>query len=110
MLGADMFRHRHALKEIIATCKNQSSSIFMCFLDASKAFARVKYRKLFIKLMHSKHCRSNGGTVSAPFKVSNGVRQGGISSFQLVLGQTVNKACNTGCVAGDLLLNHLMIS
>ena len=41
---------------------------------------------------------------SSPFRVSNGVRQGGILDD---LSSLLN-CCNTGCVSGDTIINHLM--
>lgn len=85
----------YALKEIVLKYRSQNSTIFMCFTDASKAFDRVNHRKLFLKLceygvphfiirilaywyaqqtMQVKW----GNNVSSPFRVLNGVRQGGI--------------------------------
>lgn len=48
-LGTDMCIY--SLKEFIAKYNNQNSSVFMCFLDASKAFDRVNHKKLFMKLI-----------------------------------------------------------
>ena len=40
----------YALKEIIMRYRNLNSSVFLCFLDASKVFDRVNHEKLFVKL------------------------------------------------------------
>lgn len=54
-----------------------------------------------------------GNRVSAPFGVSNGVRQGGMMSPVLCnlyiddLSKRL-KACNTGCMIGSTLVNHIM--
>lgn len=40
----------YALKEIVSTYKRKNSTVFMCFLDASKAFDRVNHGKLLLKL------------------------------------------------------------
>lgn len=40
-----------ALKEILDKYPSQGSTMFMCFLDASKAFGRINHEKLFNKLM-----------------------------------------------------------
>ncbi len=40
-----------ALKEIVAKYQSQNSSVFFCFIDASKAFDRINHAKLFVKLL-----------------------------------------------------------
>ena len=40
----------YALKEIVAHYKSQNSTVFLCFIDASKAFDRINHEKLFLKL------------------------------------------------------------
>lgn len=58
-------------------------------------------------------CVRWGGTLSVPFNVSNGVKQGGILSPYLFnvymdeLTSLLNK-CNTGCILGSMSVNHLM--
>ena len=55
-----------------------------------------------------------GDAVSEPLKVSNGVRQGGgilspylFNVYMDDLSESLNK-CRTGCVIGEIILNHLM--
>jgi len=54
-----------------------------------------------------------GGSISAPFRVSNGVRQGGIlppvlfNVYMDELSRRLN-GCNTGCMIGGMLVNRLM--
>jgi len=86
------------LKESVAYYVNNGSSVYCCFLDATKAFDRVEYCKLFRMLIkrrlssvvlrllctimylnHSTQVEWNGFR-SVAFKVLNGVKQGGILS------------------------------
>ena len=41
----------YSLKEVIEFYKSQSSSVYVCFMDASKAFDRVNHWTLFKKLI-----------------------------------------------------------
>ena len=104
--------------------------MFMCFIDASKAFDRVNHEKLFTKLSKSGvpsflfrilvywYARQTmrvkwGSVTSAPFHVSNSVRQGGILSpilfnwYMNDLSLLLNTS-GTGCRVGNLVINHLM--
>ncbi|XP_016534059.1 RNA-directed DNA polymerase from mobile element jockey-like [Poecilia formosa] len=119
-----------ALKEILDLYNRHNSTIFMCFIDASKAFDRVNHDKLFHKL-HNRGVPGSivrilsfwythqlmyvrwGNCVSAPFKISNGIRQGSILSpllFNVYMDDLSNwlQQCGTGCVVGGTIINHLM--
>ena len=85
------------LKETVAYYTSHNTSVYCCFLDASKAFDRICHVKLFKKLLdrnipaviirflinvylvQTANVRW-GGVLSDAFAVSNGVKQGGISS------------------------------
>ena len=127
-LGTDMCIY--SLKEIIGSYSKLNGCVFSCFLDASKAFDRVKHSMLFTKLLrrgapgyiirllmfwyaHQTMCVRWGSSVSSKFTVSNGVRQGGILSpfmFNIYMDDlSVNlKKCPTGCISGGTIVNHLM--
>ena len=127
-LGTDM--PIYLLKEVIDRYKSLNGNVFMCFLDASKAFDRVNHNLLFVKLLKRgvpacivrfiDFWYSNqtmyikwAGVLSNPFHTSNGVRQGGILSpflFNLYvddLSIALNN-CKTGCVIGHTLINNVM--
>lgn len=100
------------LKETISYYLSNKSKVFCTFLDATKAFDRINYCKLFKLLL----CRSLpyciirvllslytnnyvyvswAGSNSSPFLACNGVKQGGVLSPVLF------------CVYMDVLLNRL---
>ena len=85
------------IKNVIARYNVNHSSVYGCFLDASKAFDRVNHSILFDRLLQrdlspvvtrallhwysdQNVCVSWNGQFSNKFSVSNGVRQGGILS------------------------------
>ena len=119
----------YVLKEAINSYVEAQSSVYLCFLDASKAFDRVNHFKLFQKLLNrgvpgylvrilafwysnQTMCIRWGSEISSGFKVSNGVRQGGILSPYLFnfymddLSLTLKKKY-AGCKIADMIINHL---
>ena len=109
-------------QEVINHYINNNSNVYTVMLDASKAFDRVNFIKLFRKLIDKKMCplvirlllnsytnqklnvRWNV-TLSESFGVSNGVRQGGILSpilFGIYMDELLNrlKSSDIGCHMG----------
>ena len=120
----------YTLKEVIDFYHSQSMSIYMCFMDASKAFDRVNHWTLFKKLIDrgtplifvriimqwyttQKACVRWGSALSDNFLITNGVRQGGILSplfFNVYMDCLSESLSNTqtGCNVGGVMINHLM--
>lgn len=118
------------LKEIIDFYVSHSSPIYICFMDASKAFDKVNHWILFKKLLKrgvpkfivrllsvwyssQKFYIKWSNKLSSGFNVSNGVRQGGIMSpilFNLYVDELSNALTNTrvGCCIGSTFTNHLL--
>ena len=118
------------MKSVIEFYEVSSSPVYICFLDASKAFDRINHWSLFKKLITRNiptmyirflmfwYCTQEvivrwNNFFSVPFTVSNGVRQGGVLSpllFNLYvddLSKNLNN-CYIGCTVNDVLINHLI--
>ena len=118
-----------ALKETIAKYKDKQSNVFVSFLDASRAFDRVCYPVLF-KILHrrgvpipllrvlffwytNQEMKAKwGSSFSNKFRVSNGVKQGGVLSpflFSCYLDDLSSRleSLNVGCLIGGMKVNHL---
>ena len=131
------FRNKHstdmcvfALQQIIDLYVSLNSPVYICYLDASKAFDRINHWSLFNKLLNRSVPKivvrfimfwyTNqtftvqwGSCLSIPFTCSNGVRQGGILSpllFNVYVDDLSTDLNNlkTGCNINNIYLNHFM--
>ena len=113
--------------ETIQYYKANGSDVYMLSLDASKAFDRVKYSKLFKLLVERSICPLiiryliniyliSSATVkwnnceSDSFGIGNGVKQGGIISaplFAIYIDPLISKLnrAKQGCYIGDICAN-----
>jgi hypothetical protein len=120
----------YAIKEIISFYHEHNSSVFVRFLDASKAFDLFNHWKLFRKLLQKgmplifvrllvfwytsqELCVRWGNCFSQTFKTSNGVRQGSVLSpilFNIYMDSLSAHLINSGigCHINNTCTNHLM--
>ena len=119
----------YILKELINYYTSSGSPVFLCFVDVRKAFDRVNYLKLFLKLHKrgtplylisllfcwfstQQFCVKWGNVLSYSFGSSNGLRQGGILSPLLfnVYTDELNVRLNAlpiGCTVNGFIINNL---
>ena len=117
------------LKQVIEYYNKRSTPVYVCYLDASKAFDKISYWLLFKKLLKRKvpviyvrllvnwyvnhnYCVQWSNHKSEFFKPINGVKQGGVLSPKLFivymddLSKQLTKS-SIGCSTPYNILNHI---
>ena len=109
--------------ETIQYYRNGGNNVYAVLLDCSKAFDVIRYDELFQALIDRKmcpiivrlilnlytsvkYCVRWNGEVSRKFRISNGVKQGGVMSpflFTVVMESLIEKvkSLNIGCHIGN---------
>ena len=108
----------YVLKEFIEFYRSRNTSVFVTFLDASKAYDKIDHWQLFSILVFW-YSRQEmfirwGNSCSTKFRVTNGVKQGGILSPALfnVYMNNLSVSLNHSGIGGSLggnLINHLYL-
>ena len=120
----------HLMKEVVNSYTNSGSSVYMAYLDASKAFDRVVHKGLFIKLIERSfpkmivdlimtwysdlQCRVRWGSAFSDwFSLKVGVRQDGVLSpsfYSLYVDDLILKMkdLKIGCYLCDLFAAIIM--
>ena len=113
--------------ETIQYYRSQGSNVYMVLLDCTKAFDKIQHTKLFKTLIEKDICPSLirlimnsyimstavvkwNKSISMPFQINNGVKQGGVISahlFAMYIDPLLNRIKNSqqGCYIGHLAAN-----
>ena len=118
----------YTVRYVIDHFVKNDTTVNICCLDVSKAFDKVNYNRLFLKLsdrrapvcfikvLHNWYAKSVcrvkwGGLFSMPFALQGGVRQGGVLSpllFSIYVDDILKKLENFGCYLHGMALSAFM--